>query len=74
MHYRRNQKKHSPNDEYEYFVNAYLEAAKKKTTKSRDPWETLAVRKKRADVKTASKYNRRNLTNINALKLKKVKN
>ena len=37
-------------------------------------WETLAVRKKRADVKTVSKYNRKNLTNTNALKLKKVQN
>ena len=32
------------------------------------------VRKKRADVKTASKCNRRNSTNINPLKLKKAQN
>ena len=32
------------------------------------------VRKKRAEVKTASKCNCKNLTNINALKLKKAKN
>ena len=39
-------------------------------TKSRVPWETLAVREKRADMKTASKCNRKNPTNTNALKLK----
>ena len=33
--------------------------------------ETLAVREKRANVKTASKCNRKNPTNTNALKLKK---
>ena len=38
------------------------------------PWETLAVREKRADVKTASKWNRKNPTNTNALKLKKAPN
>ena len=32
------------------------------------------VREKRADVKIASKYNRKNPTNTNALKLKKVQN
>ena len=42
--------------EYENFVNAYLEAAAecipiKQGAKPRLPWETLAVRKKRADVK-----------------------
>ena len=54
---------HTPNDEYENFVNAHLEAAAKyiptkHRTKSSVPWETLAVREKRADVKTASKCNR----------------
>ena len=66
------------NDEYENFVNAHLEAAEeciptKQRTKSRVPWETLAVRKKHADVNTASKCNRKNPTNTNALKLKKCK-
>ena len=32
-------------------------------------WETLAIRKKRVDVKTASTGNRKNPTNTNALKL-----
>ena len=39
-------------------------------TKYRVPWETLAVREKRALVKTASKNYRKNPTNTNALKLK----
>ena len=69
----------TPNDEYENFVNAHLEAAAKcipakLRTKSRVPWETLAVREKRAHVKTASKCNRKNPTNANALKLKKAQN
>ena len=42
-------------------------------TKSRVPWEILAVREKHADVKTASKYNRKNQTNPNALNLKRHK-
>ena len=70
---------HIPNDKYENFVNAHLEAAAeciptKHRAKPRVPWETLAVRKKSADVKTASKCNRRNPTNTNALKLKKAQN
>ena len=65
----------TPNDEYENFVNAHLEAAAKciptkHKTKYRVPWETLAVREKRALVKTASKNYRKNPTNTNALKLK----
>ena len=69
---------HTPNDEYENFINAHLEVATKYIptklrTKSRVPWETLAVREKRADVKTASKCNRKNPTNTNTLKLKKHK-
>ena len=41
---------HNPNDEYENFINAYLEAAAeciptKQRAKPRVPWETLAVRK-----------------------------
>ena len=68
----------TPNDEYDNFVNAYLEATAKymptkHRTKSRVPWETLAVRGKCADVKTPSKSNRKNPTNTNALKLKKKK-
>ena len=67
------------NDEYENFVNAHLEAAAeriptKQRAKPRVPWETLVVRKKRADVKTVSYWNRRNPININALKLKKAQN
>ena len=67
------------NDEYENFVNTHLEAAAKciptkLITKSRVPWETLTVREKCADVKTASKCNRKNPTKTNALKLKKAQN
>ena len=68
----------TPNDEYGNLVNSHLETAakcipKKLRTKFRVPLETLAVREKRADVKTASKCNRKNPTNANALKLKKDK-
>ena len=42
----------------------------KQRAKPRVPWEILAFRKKRAAMKTASKYNKRSLTNINALKIK----
>ena len=66
--------KSTPNDEYENFVNAHLESAAKciptkLKTKYRVPWETIAVREKRALVKTASKNYRKN-PNTNALKLK----
>ena len=69
--------KDTPNDEYENFVNAHLEAAakcipKKPRTKYRVPWETLAVREKRAYVKIATKSYRKNPSNINVLKLKKA--
>ena len=45
-----------PNDEYENFVNALLEAAAecvptKQRAKPRVPWETYEVRKNRADEK-----------------------
>ena len=45
----------TPNDEYENFVNAHLEAAAeciptKQSVKPRIPWKPLAVRKKRGDV------------------------
>ena len=70
---------HTLNDEYENFLNVHLAAATeciptKQETKPTVPWETLAVRKKRTDMKTASKYNRENPTNTNVLKLKKVQN
>ena len=69
----------TPNDEYENFVNAHREAVAncipiKTRTKYRVPWDTLAVREKRAHVKTFSKCYRKNLTYTNALKLKKAKN
>ena len=72
-------KTHTPNEEYENFVNAHQEAAvefipTKQGTKYRVPWETLAVREKRADLKTASKCSRKNPSNTNALKLKKAQN
>ena len=71
--------KGAPNDEYENFVNVHLEAAAnciptKPRTKYIVPWETLAIREKHADVKTASKSYRKNPTNTNALKLKKAQN
>ena len=52
-------KTHSPNEEYKNFVNTHLEAAAefiptKQRTKYRVPWETLAVREKRADMKDAT--------------------
>ena len=64
---------HTPNDEYENFVIAHLEAAAecmptKQRAKPRILW------KKRADVKTASKCNRKNPTNIIVPKLKKAQN
>ena len=67
----------SSNDEYENFVNANLEAAAeyiatKQRTKPSVPSEKLAIREKCADVKTASKCNRKNPTNTNALKIKKA--
>ena len=69
--------KGTPNDEYENFVEAHLEAAAKciptkPRTRYRVPWETLAVREKRALVKTASKSYRKNPTNTNARKLEKA--
>ena len=69
----------TPNDEYNSFVNAHLEASAecittKQRAKPRVPWETLAVRKKRADVKTASKCNWVYPTYFRILKLKKAQN
>ena len=71
--------KGTPNDEYENFVNAHLEAAEnfiptKPRTKYRVPWETLAVGENLADVKTASKCYWKNPANTIALKLKKAQN
>ena len=70
-------KKGTPNDEYENFIDAHLEAAAKciptkPRTKYRVPWETLAVREKHALVKTASKTYGKNPTNTNARKLEKA--
>ena len=67
--------KGTPNDEYENFVNAHLEATEKciptkPKTKYRVPWETLTMREKCALVKTASKSYQKNPTNTNAWKLK----
>ena len=67
------------NELYEKLINAHLKAAAeciltKQRATFRVPWETLAVRKKCADMKTASKCNRKNPTNTNALKLKKAQN
>ena len=67
--------KRTPNDEYENFVNAHLGTAAKciptkLKTKYRVPWETLAVREKRALTKIASKNYRKKPTNINSRKLK----
>ena len=69
--------KGTPNDKYENFVNAHLEAAAKciptkPKTKYRVPSETLKVREKCAHQKTASKSYRKNPTNTNARKLKKA--
>ena len=69
--------KGTPNEEYENLVEAHLEAASKciqtkPRTKYRVPWETSAVREKRALMKTASKSYRKNTTNTNARKLEKA--
>ena len=69
-----------PNDEYENFVNAHVEAVAnciptKPRMKYRVPWEKkLAVRKKRADVKTACKWYMKSPTYTGAIKLKKKHN
>ena len=70
---------HTSNDEYEKFIIAHLEATAeciptKPRTKPRVPLEKLRVSEKRADLKSASKCNRNNPTNINALKIKKAQN
>ena len=68
---------YTKSDEYENFVEAHLEAASKciptkPRTEYRVPWETSAVREKRALVKTASKSYRKNPTNTNARNLEKA--
>ena len=67
----------TPNDEYENFVEAHLQAASKciptkPRTKYTVPCETSVVREKRALVKTASKSYRKNPTSTNARKLEKA--
>ena len=65
--------KGTQNDENENFVNKAAANCipTKPRTKYRVPWETLAFRKKRADMITASKSYRKNPTNKNGRKLKK---
>ena len=79
MHYKRRQKHVLRVMNMRISSTLHLEAAVKYIpiklrTKSRVPWETLAVREKCANVKTATKCNRKNPTNTNALKLKKAQN
>ena len=67
----------TPNDEYENFVHAHIEAAaksipRKPRTKYRVPWETLAIKEKCAHVKTASKSYQKSHTDRHARKLKKA--
>ena len=78
MHYRRRQK-YVPRMTNMRISSKHTSRQHKYTTmklrtKSRVPWETLAVREKRADEKTASKCNRKNPMNTNAQKLKKAQN
>ena len=57
----------TPNDEFENIIEAAAECIPTKLrTKRKVLWDTLAVKKKRDDVKTTSLCNRRNRTNINA--------
>ena len=70
-------KTHTPNEEYENFVNAHTESAAefiptKPRAKHRVPWETLAVRSKQYKIRTVSLCNKRNPTNTNVQKLKKA--
>ena len=65
-----------PNDEYENFVNAHMEATAeciptKLRAKHRALWEISTVKKKRDNVKTASLSNKRNPNNANAQNFKK---
>ena len=58
--------------------NAHMEAMEciptKPRAKNRVPWETLAVRKSRDNVKTASLCNKRNPTNANTQKQRELTN
>ena len=61
------------------FVDAHLEATaecipSKQRDKPKVPWETLAVRKKRSEVKSLSLCKWGNPTNIRGQKLKKAQN
>ena len=67
----------TPNEEYENFVSAHLEAASecvptKQRAKRSVPWETEAVREKRNNIKEAAKINKTNPTSTNLSKLKKA--
>jgi len=67
----------SPNEEYENFVCAHLEAAAecvptKLRTKHTAPWETEKVRAKRSDIKKAAQRNKKNPTNTNLHNLRKA--
>ena len=64
----------TPNNKYENFVNAHMEAAAKCIpTKLRTKQSSLGdIKRKHDNVKTASLYNKKNPTNANALKLKKT--
>ena len=67
----------TPNDQCENFVNAHIEAVAeclptKLKAKHRVLLETLAVKKKFDDMKTASVCNKRNPTNPNNQKFKKA--
>ena len=67
----------TPNDEYENFVYTHMQAATecvltKLLAKHKVPSKTLAVKKKRDDMKTASLCNKGNPTNVNAQKHKKA--
>ena len=65
------------NDEFENFVNAYMETAAecnltKLKGKHRVPWETLERRKKQDNVNTSSLCDERNPTDVNTQKRKKA--
>ena len=68
---------YTSNEEYENFVNAHIETSAeciptKTRAKHRVPQETLAVRKKRDNVRTASLFNEKKPTNSNVQKHKKA--
>ena len=70
---------HTPNDEYENFIKAHLEAAAKYIptkyrTESRVLWETLVIRKKTGRHENCLQMQWENPTNTNTLKIKKAQN